>query len=185
MVEKVLAQLEQEMEKSLKIFEEQIASLRATRLSVTLIEEIKIPYYNNLMPLRQLATISIPQPNLAVIKPWDKNLIPQIGKAIQENYKDLGYTTDGEVIKVSFPPLSEEGRKNLIKMLHERAEKERIILRNLRREAQEEIEKMKEEGIIGEDEMYRGKNKLNEIIAKFNQKVEELVKIKEEEIMEV
>lgn len=185
MVEKTLEKLKQDMKKSLKIFEGEIVSLRSTRLSSSLIEEIKVDYYNNLLPLREVATVSCPQPNLAVIKPWDKNIISQIGKAIDESQKDLSWTTDGETIKISFPPLSEEARKNLIKTLGERAEKERIVLRNLRREALEKIEEAKKNGEIGEDEMYRGKNKLDELISKFNKEIEEIVRKKEEEIMEV
>jgi ribosome recycling factor len=185
MVERILEELKQNMEKSLKIFESEIAGLRSTRISSSLLETIKIQVYNGSYSLFELATVSFPQPNMVLIKPWDKQIIHQVRKGIEEANKELSIAIDGDTIKVFFPPMTEELRKNLIKNLGERAEKERIILRNLRRNALEKIESAKTNGEIGEDEMYRGKEKLDEIIGHFNKKLEEIVKRKEQEIMEV
>lgn len=185
MIEKILEETKQRMEKSLKIFETEIASLRSSRISSSLMESIKVEAYGGVYSLFELASVSFPQPNMVLIKPWDKQIMGQIKKGIENVNKDLSINIEGDVLKVFFPPMTEELRKNLIKNLHERAEKERIILRGLRRNALEEIENAKKNGEIGEDEMYRGKEKLDEIIGNFNKKIEEIVKRKEEEIMEV
>ncbi|AZR72374.1 ribosome recycling factor [Anoxybacter fermentans] len=185
MITQVLKETEEKMKKVIEATKREFATIRTGRARPSLVENIKVEYYGTLTPLNQMAQISAPEPRLLTIRPWDKTAISAIEKAIIAS--DLGLTpnTDGEVIRLNIPQLTEERRKELVKVVRKKAEEERIVIRNLRREANEQLKKLKEDGEISEDEMYRGLDDVQELTDKYIEKIDKLLEEKEAEIMEI
>ncbi len=184
-MEEILKNTESRMEKTIDVVSNQLARLRTGKASPALIEGIKVDYYGTPTPLNQIASISTPEPRLIVIHPWDKSALSAIEKAILAS--DIGLTpqSDGNVVRIPIPPLTEERRKELVKVARKIVEEGKVALRNIRREVVEQIKKMQKDGELPEDDAYRLQDKVQELIDKFYDKLEELLKIKEEEIMTV
>jgi ribosome recycling factor len=184
MKNKIYKETEQKMRGIVDFFSREIAKLRAGRASISLLEGIMVECYGSKMPINQLATITIPQPQLLVIQPWDKNIYNNILKAIQTSNIGLTPIPDGNIIKIPIPPLSEERRKEIVKILNKMAEEAKVELRELRRKANEQLKKAKEEKQISEDDMFKGTEEVQKLTDKYIEEIEKKVKDKEKEIME-
>ncbi|HUW95379.1 MAG TPA: ribosome recycling factor [Anaerolineae bacterium] len=185
MIEDVLKETDERMRKSIEALENDLINIRTGRASPVLVERLQIEYYGTNVPLNQLATISVPEPRLLVIRPYDPSSLPQIEKAILKS--DLGLTpaNDGKVIRLSIPRLTEERRLELVKMVEKRVEEARVSVRNCRRDGLQELRDVEKEKLASEDEYYRAKEKMQELT---DQRVEEIDGIgvaKEKQIMEV
>lgn len=181
---KIYNETEQRMKGVVDFFTKEIAKLRAGRASISLLEGILVECYGSKMPVNQVATITIPQPQMIVIQPWDKNIYGNVLKAIQTSNLGLTPISDGNLIKIPIPPLSEERRKEIVKILHNIGEEARIEIRELRRKANEQLKKSKEEKQISEDDMYKGIEEIQKLTEKFIEEIDKKIKSKEKEIME-
>ncbi len=184
MIEDVLSELRENMKKSINALKRELGKVRTGRASTSLLEDIMVSCYETQMPLKQVASISVPESRLILIQPWDKSIIGEIEKAILKSELGLTPINDGKVIRVPIPPLSEERRKELVKLVKKIGEEIKISIRNHRREANEIFKEMKNEKEISEDDYRRALNEVQKITDEFIEKVEELVKEKEKEIME-
>jgi ribosome recycling factor len=184
-VETTLKDAEHKMEQALTHLRDELSSIRTGRASAAVLTRITVEYYGSPVPLNQLASINVPEPRLLVIQPFDKNSIGQVEKAIQQS--DLGITpsNDGQVIRLAFPPLTEERRKELVKQVHHRAEEGRVAIRNVRRHAKDDIEKLEREHLISEDELARGEKELQKLTDRHVAEIDEVQRHKESELMEV
>ncbi len=176
--------LRRRMKKSVDKCEKELIGIRTGRASTALLEEIKVSYYGVATPLKQLATLTVPEPRMVLIQPWDKSVIKDIEKAISSSDLGLNPTNDGNVIRVSFPPLTEERRRQLVKLVRKIAEEYKIAIRNIRREGNEEVKEMEKEKMISEDEAKRALKEIQKITDEFIKLIDELVERKEKEIME-
>jgi len=173
------------MEKTITALRDELAHIRTGRASSNLVDRIKISYYGTLTPLKQVANISIPEANLIVIQPWDKNCISEIEKAIWKSDLGLAPSIDGNIIRLTVPPLNEERRKELVKLVKKEAENGKIGIRNIRREANDLIKKDEKEGNTSEDECKKHQSKIQELTDEYVENIDKLLELKEKEIMEV
>ncbi len=185
MPDKSLEEMRQHMKKSLHVYEEELRHLRTGRANPAMVEEVMVDYYGTRTPLKHLATITAPEPNLLVIRPYDKSQIPAIEKAILEANLGFNPSSDGEVVRIAVPKLSEERRKELVKVVHQKAEEARIAIRNIRRHMKEELERQKKEGELSEDDFHRSLKEMDNITHEFTEKIDELMKEKEQQVLEV
>ena len=185
MNEEILKNTEEKMKRAVEGIRHEFSGIRTGKASPSVIEHLQVEAYQSKMPLNQLATISAPEPRLLLVQPWDKSLIGKIQKAIQSS--DLGLTpsNDGNVIRIPIPPLNEERRKELVRLVHKIAETGRISIRHSRKEANDSLKSAEKEGRISEDEAHRGFEEVQKLTDKYIEKMDELLKIKEEEIMEI
>jgi ribosome recycling factor len=180
-IEAIFKEAEVSMKKAVEYFKNEIAGFRTGRASTKLVEDIKVEYYGSKMPLKQIATIMVPEANQIVVQPWDQNAVSEIEKAIRE-YLNLNPTVQGNVIRITLPPPTEERRKEMVRMLHKLAEEARVAIRNIRREAKDAIEDL--EG-VSEDEIRRLLDRLQKLTDKYIKIINELTEAKEEEIMSI
>ena len=173
------------MEKTIKNLKEELAHIRTSRASVALLEGIKVDCYGTKLPIPQVATVNVVEGKMLVIQPWDPGLLKEIEKAIQKSDLGINPTSDGKVIRLVIPPLTEERRKNLIKVVGKLAEESRIAVRNLRRELLDKFKTAKKKGEISEDDYRQLEKKVQKLTDEFIKKIEELVKEKEKEILTV
>jgi ribosome recycling factor len=173
------------MEQAVAHLKEELAGIRTGRAAPALLNRITVEYYGTPVPLNQLAGISVPEPRLLQVQPFDKTAISAIEKAIQTS--DLGITpsNDGQVIRLAFPQLTEERRKELVKQVHHRAEEGRVAVRNVRRHAKDEMEKLEHDGAISEDDLMRGEKELQKLTDRFVAEIDEIQQHKEKELLEV
>jgi ribosome recycling factor len=183
-IAEVLQRARQHMAKSVEHLQQQLARLRTGRATPALIEHIRVDYYGVPTPISQVGNISVPEPRMLVIQPWDRSLLGAIEKAILQS--DLGVTpsNDGSVIRIVMPPLSEERRRELVKVCRKYAEEARIALRNLRREYMEKLRQVEKEEHLSEDERRRGEQELQKIMDSFTEEIERILERKEREILE-
>lgn len=184
-LESQIQQANSKMRKAVEVTREELGSLRTGRASPKLVERIEVDYYGTKTPLNQLAGISVPEARLIVISPYDRNAMSAIERAIQTS--DIGITpsNDGSAIRLAVPALTEERRKELIKVAKERAEEGKVAIRNVRRHSKDEMERLKKEGEVSEDDLRRVEKDLQDLTDKFVEEVDELVAHKEEELLEV
>ncbi len=184
-MDKVLKDGEKKMQKALEKLTKDFNKLRTGRASTSLVEDILIDYYNTPTPLKQLASISIPDSRTIAIQPWDRNALSDIEKGIMKS--DLGLTpvNDGKMIRINIPPLTEDRRKELVKVAKKYTEEAKIAIRNIRRECNEALKKMKNNKEITEDDMYKGQEDVQKLTDKYIEKAEKLFEEKEKEIMEI
>lgn len=178
-------QCKNEFNKVLDFFKRDIAGIRVGRASPSLVENINVNAYGVFMPLIQLASISMPEPKSLVIQPWDKNLSKEIEKAI--NASDLGVhgVIDGAVIRINFPPLTEETRKEVVKKLHQKMEEAKVQIRNHREKIKETVLKQEKDKDISEDDKFKMTEELDELVKEYNQKIKDACDVKENEVMSV
>ncbi|MDT7871401.1 MAG: ribosome recycling factor, partial [Thermocrinis sp.] len=170
---------EEDMKKAVQYFKNEIAGLRTGRASTALVEEIKVDYYGSKVPIKQLASISVPEANQIVLQVWDKGAVELVEKAIVENL-NLTPQKQGNVLRLTLPPLTEERRRELVRMLHKMAEEARVAVRNIRRDAKELIED--QEG-VSEDEIKRALERLQKLTDKYIEEINQLTEAKEKEIL--
>ncbi|HHY38057.1 MAG TPA: ribosome recycling factor [Clostridia bacterium] len=185
MVSDVLKDVESRMKKTVELFRKELATIRTGRASPALLDRIEVDYYGTPTPIKQLANISVPEPRLLVIQPWDKQSVSAIEKAILKS--DLGITpqVSGTVIRLAIPPLTKERRQDLVKIVRKKAEEERVAIRNIRREGNEMIRELEKEKEISEDESAEGQEEIQELTDKYIAEIDASLAAKEKEIMEV
>ncbi len=185
MIEEVKADAENKMKKTLEALKREMNTVRTGRASPTLLEPIRVDYYGQPTPLVQVASVTVPEPRLLQIKPFDPSTLSAIEKAILKS--DLGLTpnNDGKLIRLPIPSLTEERRREFTKVVHKYAEEARIALRNVRRDGLKDLEELEKENMISEDQHFRGKESLQQVLDKYVARVDEMSKAKETEIMEV
>ena len=184
-MKQVISDAESRMKKSLAAMQEEFDTIRTGRASAALFEKIKVEYYGNPTPLNQVASISIPESRLVVIQPWDKGLLNEIEKAIQKSELSLNPSNDGKVIRINIPPLTEERRKEYVKIAKNMAEQARVAIRNIRRDANDELKKQQKAGDISEDDAKRGEDEVQKLTDSFVEKINEVLEEKEKEILEI
>lgn len=184
-MEKIISEAEERMKKAVTALQDEFNTLRTGRASPALFDKIRVEYYGNPTPLNQVATVSVPEARLVVIQPWDKSIIGDIEKAIQKSELSVNPSNDGKVIRISIPPLTEERRKEFVKVAKNMAEQSRVSVRNTRRDANDELKKAEKDGTISEDELKRAEDEVQKLtdtyVAQINEKLEE----KEKEILEI
>jgi len=173
------------MTKAVEAAQHDYTSIRTGRANPDLLDKVQVDYYGSTMPVNQVANISVPEPRLIVIAPWDKAAIAPIERAIIKS--DLGLTpnSDGNVIRLNIPHLTEERRKEMIKVLHKKAEEHRVAVRNIRRDANEELKKLEKSSEVSEDDVRRGQEQMQKLTDKYIEQVDKLTHAKEAELMEV
>ena len=173
------------MKKSVEALSQEFSMLRTGRASAQLFDKIKVDYYGAETPLSQVASISVPEARLVVIQPWDKSVLAAIEKAIQKSELGLNPNNDGKLIRVAFPPLTEDRRKELAKSAKATAENARVAIRNIRRDAMEELKKLQKNGDISEDQQKEGEQKIQKLTDSSIADVAKIAEAKEKEIMEI
>lgn len=174
-----------EFEKAIEHFKGELSQLRTGRASSALVENLLVDYYGAKSPLKQVASISIPEPRTIVISPWDKGSLVNIEAAIRESQLNLNPMNDGQVVRIIIPALNEERRKELVKVLNQKTEDAKISVRRIREEIWDEIQELEKSGKIGEDDKFIGKDKLQEAVDSYNKMIEEVREKKEKDIMTI
>ncbi len=185
MVQDVLTQSEDKMKKAVTAIKSEFAGVRTGRASAFLFDRINVDYYGTKTPLKQMASISTPEAQLAIIQPWDKSAIAAIEKAIMASDLGVNPSNDGNVVRVPFPPLSEERRKDFVKLIKKMAEEGKVGVRNVRHEARDDLKDLEDEKMISEDDRKRAEKKVDELTEKYVKEIDALLQHKEKEIMEV
>jgi len=183
--DKIRAHTEEGMKKSLQALQDEFKTLRGSRASQALFEKIRVDYYGQKTPLNQVATISIPEARQVIIQPWDRSVLGEIEKAIQKSELSVNPNNDGKVIRISIPPLTEERRKELVKLTKGMAENARVAIRNHRRDANEEIKKAQKSSELSEDEAKKATDETQKLTDRNIEEVNKLLDAKEKEILEV
>lgn len=176
---------ENRMKKAIDVLAHQFQTVRAGKPTPALLEHITVDYYGTKTPILHLATVSVPEPNLMIIQPWDKSIIYAIEKAIFTSELGVTPSNDGNVIRLPFPPLTEERREELVKVARKMAEEARIAIRNIRRETNEEFKKLKDNHQISEDEFHHYLDEVQKLTDNFIKEVDKMLSIKEKQIREV
>ena len=176
---------EERMKKAVKALEDEFKTIRTGRASAALFDNIRVDYYEQKVPLNQVATISVPEARLVIIQPWDRSVLSEIEKAIQKSELSVNPNNDGKVIRISIPPLTEERRKELVKLAKNIAEKSRITIRNIRRDVNDELKKMQKDSEISEDQSKRGMDETQKLTDAFIEQINSILEAKEKEIMEI
>ncbi|HNR13293.1 MAG TPA: ribosome recycling factor [Thermodesulfobacteriota bacterium] len=177
--------LREKMEQSIRATEQEFSRVRTGRASLSLLDGIKVNYYGSVVPINQVATLSVPESRLITIQPWDTKGIGDIEKAILKS--DLGLTpaSDGKIIRIPIPALTEERRRDLVKLIGKAAEKAKIALRNIRRDANEELKALKKDKTISEDEYFAFHDEVQQITDEYIGRVDAILSKKEQELMEI
>ena len=180
-----MGQAKVRMDKAVEDFRKELAGVRTGRANVALLDHVRVDYHGTLMPINQLGTLSVPDPTVIMISPWDPTAVQMIDKAIRTSDLGLNPTSDGKVLRVPIPALTEERRKDLVKMIHKVLENHRTAVRNIRRDLREAIEKLEKEKKISEDEKKRSLDELEKLTHAETKKVEDLSAAKEKEVLEI
>jgi ribosome recycling factor len=185
LIDEVLLATNTKMGKTIEALRKELASIRTGRATPALVDDIKVDYYGTPTPLKQIATVSVPEARLLLIQPWDSSTLSSIKKAILKSDLGLNPTSDQDVIRLTIPQLSEERRKELARAVHKRAEDGRVALRNIRRDALEELRKLEREKEISQDEQKRAQEHLQELTDSFIATVGKVAEDKEAELLEI
>ncbi len=185
MVKDALQECEDRMKKAVEALEMDLASIRTGRASPALVERLQVEYYGTPTQLQQIATISAPEPQLLTIRPYDPSSIKEIERAIRASQLGLNPSNDGKLIRLVIPPLTEERRLELTKLVHRRVEEARVAIRNCRRDTIDDLRDFEKEGLISEDDLFRGREELQDLTDRYIEKVEAVGKRKEDEIRQV
>lgn len=185
MLEQIISNVKPKMEKGIERFKGEINKLRTGRANPAMVENLTVEYYGAKSPMKQVASINVPEPRLIVIQPWDKDSLVSIEKAINEAQLGLNPVNDGKVIRLAIPPLNEERRTELAKTLGKYAEEAKVIVRQAREEAWDEIQDLVKSGKLAEDDKFRGKDMLQKSVDEYNGKIEDIREKKEKEMMEI
>jgi len=185
MIDDVYQNTERKMHRAVEVLQHDLGAVRTGRASPALLEKVQVDAYGAAMPLTGLATITVPEPRMLVIQPWDKKMLPAIEKAIQKS--DLGLTpnSDGSVVRLSLPALNEERRRDLVKLVHKRVEEARVAVRNCRREAVDDLRKAEKDQHIPEGDVKRAQDRIQKLTDEQIKQIEEVGRRKEGEVMEI
>jgi len=181
----LLKDAKQRMTKSVDNFTDELTKIRTGRATPALLDTIRVDYYGQQTPLNQVATVSAPEPRLLAIQPWEKNMLAEIERAVLKADLGLNPGNDGTMIRIPIPQLSEERRKDLVKLVHKFAEEGRIAIRNIRRDANEHLKKLEKDHRISEDELHQYLDEVQELTNSFIVRIDEIMQSKENEVLEV
>ena len=184
MIDDTLEETRERMDKSIDALNIELSRVRTGRASLSLLDGIRVDYYGTLTPLNQMASLSVPESRLIVIQPWDATVLKDIEKAILKS--DLGLTpsSDGKLIRIAIPPLTEERRKELVKVVHKIGEEHKVAVRNIRRDANELLKLAKKDGDVSEDDAHKGLDRVQDVTDEFVKTIDSLIADKEKEILE-
>jgi ribosome recycling factor len=185
MINDIINETRSKMKSSLAVFEEDLQGIRGGRASTALVDRLLVEYYDQQIELRQLATISTPEPMQILVRPFDKGSVKAIERAIQQSNIGINPNVDGENIRLNMPPLTRERRQELVKFLHKRMEEGRVAIRNIRRGANDDLKDFEKEGLISEDDLEKGQEEVQKLTDQFIEQIEDLGKRKEQDIMQV
>ncbi len=185
MIKDALKDAEHRMQGALRALEEDLAGIRTGRATPALVERMEVDYYGTPTPLMQLASISVPEPRQLLIKPFDPSTLRAIERAIQTSDLGINPNNDGKNIRLILPPLTEERRRELVKVVHHRVEEARVAIRNVRRDVKKDLKEFEDEKLISEDERKRAEDRLDDLTKDYIEKAEALGDRKEKEVMEV
>lgn len=180
-----IKQMREQMDAAVEAMRREFATVRTGKASPALLDTVRVDAYGSKMPLNQVATVNTPEPRLIVIQPWDKSLLAEIERGIQGADLGLNPSNDGNVIRVPIPPLSQERRKDMVKLLHKMGEEGKISVRHARQEAKKDIERRQREHEMSEDDAHRELDQVQKITDEYVTRIDELMKTKEAEVMEV
>jgi ribosome recycling factor len=184
MIDDVLADAESRMGKAIDALRRDLGSIRTGRASPSLVDRLVVDYYGSSTPLNQLAGISVPESRLLVIQPWDRGAMQAIEKAIMKSELGLNPSNDGQVIRIAIPPLTEDRRKQLVKLVHGHVEEGKVALRNVRRDAMAHVKELLNEKLIGEDDERRAEHQVDDLTKRFVTEADRVGKSKEQEVLE-
>ncbi|MEJ2726567.1 MAG: ribosome recycling factor [Deltaproteobacteria bacterium] len=184
MIDEILSECQQKMAKSIDALKREFTRIRTGRASTALLDGIKVDCYETQMPLEQVASLSVPESRLITIKPWDQSIIGEIEKAILKSELGLTPMNDGKIIRIPIPPLTEERRRELVKVAKKMAEEGKISIRNHRRDSNELLKELKNEKEISEDDFFRSQEEVQKVTDEYIKKIDEITAEKEKEIME-
>ena len=173
------------MTKALESFKRDLSKVRTGRASLSLLDDIKVDYYGTPTPLNQVGSMAVPEPRLITIQPWEKNLIGEIEKAILKADLGLNPNSDGQIIRLVFPPLTEERRKEMVKQVKRMGEDAKVGIRNVRREANDTLKKLEKDKEITEDDLKRGEKEIQDVTDEFVSRVDKVIEEKEKDLMEL
>ena len=185
MAKGTISQVKEKMEKAIQAFSRELATVRAGRANPSILDKVTVDYYGAPTPINQLASINVPEARMLIIQPYDKSVLGNIEKAIQKADLGLNPTNDGTIIRISIPPLTEERRKELVKVVKKYAEEAKIAVRNVRRDGNDDLKKLEKNGEITEDELRGYTDDVQKLTDEAINKVDAVAKEKEKEIMEV
>ena len=185
MITEIMDKAKKGMDKSIESLQRELSKVRTGRASISLLDDVRVDYYGTPTPLSQVATLSVPEPRLITVQPWEKNLLPEIEKGIFKS--DLGLTpsSDGDLIRINIPALTEERRKEMVKLVKSRSEEAKIAVRSARRDANDAVKKLLKAKDITEDDLKQSEKKCQELTDKYTKKIDTMVSDKEQELMEV
>jgi len=184
-VQTTLGEAGEKMDKAISVLKDELGSIRTGRATPALLSRIVVDYYGTQVPIQQLASFSVPEPRTLMIQPYDKNAVAAMEQAIMASDVGITPSSDGNVIRLSFPPLTEERRKELIKVVHQRGEEGRVAVRNVRRHSKEELERLQRAGTISEDDLARSEKELQKLTDHHVAEIDEIVVHKERELKEI
>lgn len=185
MPQSVLKDMEDRMNKAIATLKRELSSLRAGRANPAMLDRVMVDYYGTPTPISQLANISVPEPRMLTIQPWDKTALKEIDRALQQSDLGISPSNDGVIIRLIIPPLTEERRKDLVKLAGKSGEESKVAIRNIRRDANDDIKKLEKAATISEDESRRHQETIQKTTDKFIAEVDKVVKDKEKDILEV
>jgi ribosome recycling factor len=184
MIDEIYQETRERMEKTIAALKNELKRIRTGRASLSLLDGIRADYYGTPTPRNQMATLAVSESRLITIQPWDTSAIKEIEKAILKS--DLGLTpaNDGKIIRITIPPLTEERRKELVKVVHKMCEDSKVAVRNIRRDSNDLVKGLKKDGDISEDDAFRGQDTVQEITDEFTKRIDDIYEEKEKEILE-
>jgi ribosome recycling factor len=185
MIDEILDELRQAIEKAKEALRRELAKLRTGRAHPAMLDSIRVDYYGQITPIAQMATVGVAEARLLTVKPWDKSLVQAVAKAIRESDLNLNPQIDGDLIRIPVPALSEERRKDLVKVAKKQAEDSRVVVRKGRHDAMDLLSELKEGGDASEDEVERAKKKAEEVVLEAGQAIDQIIHAKEKEILTV
>jgi ribosome recycling factor len=185
MVADLFGDAERRMQKAIDALKQDLGAIRAGRASSALVERITVDYFGAPTPLNQVASITVPEARLLVIQPWDRKLLVDIEKAIQKSDLGINPTNDGQVIRLSIPPMSEERRRDLVKSVHKKLDEHKVAVRNVRRDVQDKLRDREKKKEVSEDELKRSTERLQKLTDRHIEEMDKVGKAKEQEILEV
>lgn len=185
MIDETLFDAEEKMEKAVTVAKDELSAVRTGRATPSMFSRIHVEYYGTPTPLNQMAAINIPEARMAIVKPFDNSQLNSIEKAIRDSDLGVNPSNDGTIIRVVFPQLSEERRREMVKLAKTKGEDAKVSIRNVRRKAKEELDRIQKDGEAGEDEVVRAEKELQNVTDRYVAQVDELMKHKEAELLEV
>ncbi len=185
MLEKIIHETEDKMKKAVEFSRQELSKLRSGKATVALLDDVKIDYYGKKLPIAQIGTVTTPDAHLITVQPWDKSIIQEVEKAILAANVGLTPSNDGTLVRLPVPPLTEERRKELVKVAKKFVEDGRVTIRNIRRDSNEHLKKAEKEEHVSEDELKRGETEVQRLTDKYIKYLDDILAIKEKEILEV